>query len=108
MASSEPRARDRNEIVVHYVPKHLRPLPDDPTCGEKDDVVTVTFLGESFLYAIPSFDVLGVELRPAEIKGIIKSSGITKCYDLFIRDHPSLVREYPSTMTIKDVTVIKV
>ena len=30
-----------NEIVVHYV-KHLRLLPDDPTCGEKDDIVTVT------------------------------------------------------------------
>jgi len=74
------------------------------------DAVTVTFLGKSFLYTIPSFDVLGVELKPAEITGKVKSSGITKCYDLFIRDHPSLVREYPSTMTIKDVyvTVIKV
>ena len=70
MALLEPRARDRNEIVVHYVPKHLRPLPDDLTCGEKDDVVTVTFLGESFLYAIPSFDVLGVELRPVGIKKV--------------------------------------
>jgi len=50
MGSSELRARDRNEIVGHYVPKHLRPLPDDSTYVEQDDVVTVIFLGESFLY----------------------------------------------------------
>ena len=96
------------EIKVHYVPKQYRPLQDSPGCSEEDDTVTVTSVGESFIYVIPSFDVLGVELRHAAVKGYARRTGEEQCYDLFIREDSSLLQEYPSAMTIKDVTIIKV
>ena len=96
------------EMKVHYVPKQYRPLQDSPESSEEDDTITVTSIGESFIYVIPSFDVLGVELRHVAVKGYMRKTYEEKCYDLFIREDSSLIREYPSAMTIKDVTIIKV
>ena len=42
-----------NDLVVHYVPKEFQPIQDSPECDD-NDVVTVTFVGESFMYIIPS------------------------------------------------------
>jgi len=58
---------DCDDIKVHYVPTQFRPRPDNPSCSDKDDVVTVTAVGESFMYVIPTFDVFAIELRPVEI-----------------------------------------
>jgi len=49
-----------------------------------------------------------IELRPFEINGYSIRRRATLTYDLFIRNHTSLDREYPSKLTIKDVTVIEV
>jgi len=99
---------DCDDIKVHYVPRQFRPRPDDPSCSDKDDVVSVTAVGESFMYVIPNFDVFAIELRPVEINGYSMRRRATLTYDLFIRNHTSLDREYPSKLTIKDVTVIEV
>ena len=73
------------EIKVHYVPKQYQPLQDSPGCSEEDNTVTVTSVGESFIYVLPSFDVLGVELRHVAVKGYARRTGEEQCYDLFIR-----------------------
>ncbi|XP_065902857.1 uncharacterized protein [Dysidea avara] len=98
---------DCDDIKVHYVPRQFRPCSDAPSCSEKDDVIMVTAVGDSFMYIIPSFDVFSIELRPVKIKGYSIRRKETLTYDLFIRSHSSLDREYPSKLTIKDVTIIK-
>lgn len=92
-----------NDFVVHHVPKEFRPIQE---CS-KDDVVLVTSVRESFMYIIPSFDVI-VERRSVEIKGNSRKDGIEQCYHLFICNSLSLSTECPFTIIIKDVTVIKV
>ena len=94
-------------IEVYYVPKDKRPCPDDPTGSEKDDEVVVDSAGETFMYVIPSFDVLGLPLRHLKIRGFSRD-GKEMFYDTFVRNCPSLDRLYPATMIIKDVTIIKV
>ena len=67
---------------------------------------TVTSVGESLIYVIASFDVRTWGGTKAHC-----SKGRTheeKCYNLFIKENLSLIQEYPSAMTIKDVTIIKV
>ena len=49
-------------VSVFSVPVNSRPR--DPSDDEKDDdEVCILTLGEPFLYTIPSFDVIVVELR---------------------------------------------
>ena len=49
-----------------------------------------------------------MELRHVAVKGCARRTGEEQCYDLFIREDLSLLQEYSSAMTIKDVTIIKV
>ena len=44
--------------MVDNVPKKFRPIPDSPEYSNDEDIVTVTFVGESFMYVIPCFDVI--------------------------------------------------
>jgi len=90
--------------VVHYMPKEF--LLDG--FGDKDDKFWVISIEDPFLYVIPSFDVLAVELRQIQIKGYDRTDGKVRRYDLFIRNNTSLCQMYPSLMTTKDVTVIEV
>jgi len=87
---------------VHFVPKEFRPG------GNIDDEVWVNSIGDPFMYVIPSFDVLAVELRLILISGYSRIDGEEKHLALFIRNHDSLCRAYPSLMTIKDYTIIEV
>ena len=64
-----------NGLVVHYVPKEFRPIQDSPECDD-NDVFTVTFVGESFMYIIPSYDVIAVELKKVKIKGNSRKDGM--------------------------------
>lgn len=64
-----------NDLVVHYVPKGFRPIQDSPECDDNDNV-TVTFVGESFMYIIPSYDVIAVELKTVTIKGNSRKDGM--------------------------------
>ena len=93
-------------IEVYYTPKAWRPYSDGPTVSEED--VIVLSAGDKFMYVIPSFDVLALPLRHLKIKGFSRQDGQELVYDVFIRNCSSLDRIYPATMTIKDVTVIKV
>ena len=57
----------------------MKGVEDDP-----DDVFDVVSVGPPFLYVIPSFDVLRVELRQLRIVGDL--DGVEKLYDLFARN----------------------
>jgi len=90
---------------VHFVPKEFRP---GGNFDDEDDEVWVNSIGDPFMYVIPSFDVHTVELRLILISGYSRIDGEEKHLALFIRNHDSLCRAYPSLMTIKDYTIIEV
>ena len=100
---------DEEDVIecVHFVPKEFRP-GDKFNSDEEDDEVWVDSVGDPFMYVIPSFDVLAVELRLIRISGYSRIDGEEKHFDLFIKNHGSLCRPYPSLMTIKDYTLIEV
>ena len=96
---------DSEDLAVHFVPKEFRPGDGS---NDEDDEVWVNSIGDPFMYVIPSFDVLAVELRQIPISGYSKINGEEKHMDLFIRNDDSLCRAYPSLMVIKDFTIIEV
>ena len=74
--------------------------------GENDDLYIVS-VGPKFLYVIPSFDVLAVDLQVMRVQGYDHEGKLLVC-DVFIRDDLSLKRVYPAAMTITDQTCIEV
>jgi len=47
---------------VHYIPKEFCPDVSSSDYDEEDDMVWMTSVGDPFMYVIPSFDVIAVEL----------------------------------------------
>ena len=64
-------------------------------------------VGAKFLYVIPGFDVLGVELRHIQVKGFCKMGNPEDVFDMFIKNDILLSRVYPHVV-LRDVTIIKV
>ena len=62
---------------VHYV---LRPIADSLSYSEEDDIVWITSVGDPFMYVIPSFDVLAVELRRMKIRAYSRRDGKEKTW----------------------------
>ena len=77
------------------------------SASDENDCVCVLSIGTPFLYIIPSFPVLQVELRHARVKGY-NTVGEELHKDIFIRNDPSLCRAYPIWMEIVDAIMIKV
>ena len=72
------------------------------------DAICILSPGSKFLYVLPGFDVLGVELRHIKVKGFGKIGNDEENFDLFVKNDSSLSRSYPSALIIKDLTVVKV
>ena len=64
--------------------------------------------GKRFLYVLPGFDVLGIELCHIIVKGFGKIGNEEDTFDMFIRNDISLLRSYPTAVIIKDLVVVKV
>ena len=92
--------------AAYFASKSSRPHYD-PSTDEPDDCVCVLSVGMPFRYVIPSFDVIAIEMRQLRMKGYTPE-GEERNYDIFIRNDPSLCRQYPVWMVIKDGTVIEV
>ena len=90
--------------VVHFVPKEFQL----DGFSDEDDEAWVMSIGDPFMYVIPSFDVLAVELRQIQIKGYEREDGKETHLDLFIRNDTSICKTYHSLIRIKDVTVVQV
>ena len=73
---------------------------------EGQEVTCVLSAGIKFLYFLPGFDVLGIELRHIKVKGFGKTGKDT--FDMFIKNDTSLLRSYPAALMIKDLTVVPV
>ena len=93
--------------AAYFASKSSRPHYDPSTDDEPDDCVCVLSVGMPFRYVIPSFDVIAIEMRQLRMKGYTPG-GEERNYDIFIRIDPSLCRQYPVWMVIKDGTVIEV
>jgi len=74
-------------------------IPDEP--------IGILSAGEKFLYVLPGFDVLGIELRHIRVKGFGLVGSEEENFDLFIKNDISLCRSYPAAIVVKDITVVK-
>ena len=72
------------------------------------DAVCILLPGTKFLYVLPGFDVLEVELCHIKVKGFGKIGNDEDIFDLFIKNDNSLSRSYPTALIIKDVTIVTV
>ena len=93
---------------VHFVPKEFRPDASSSDYNDADDTVWVTSVGDPFMYVIPSFNIIAVELRRMQIRGFNRRDGKEVKLDLFIKNVDSLCQMYLSMMAIKYVVIIKV
>ena len=102
------RPSDPNCDSVYLTPKSGRYTDGSIKLTEDDEFICVLSVGAKFLYVIPGFDVLGVELRHIQVKGFSKIGNPESVFDMFIKNDMSLCRLYPAHMVLRDVTIIKV
>ena len=93
---------------VYLTPKSSQYTDANIKLTEDDEFVCALSVGVKFLYVIPGFDVLGVELRHIQVKGFCKIGSSEDVFDMFIKNDLSLSRVYPSHVVLRDVTIIKV
>jgi len=99
---------DPNSTGVYFAPKRFRYSEAGIQLSENDHCVSVLSVGEKFVFVLPGFDVLSVELRHIWIKGTAKIGRPEETYDLFVRNDFDLSRRYPCEMILKEVTIVKV
>jgi len=99
---------DPNSMGVYFAPKGFRYNTVGSNLTENDHFVTVVWVGSKFLYVLPGFDVLAVELRHIQIKGTSRVGDEESIYDLFIKNDSSLSRPCLCELLLKEVTVVKV
>ena len=96
---------DPNSDSIYLTCKSGRYTDASIRLTEDDEFVCVVSIGAKFLYVIPGFDVLGVELRHIQVKGFSKIGKPEDVFDMFIKNDLSLSRSYPSHMVLRDVKV---
>ena len=76
------------------------------------DIVGAEFcavtVGQPFVYVIPSFSVLSVQLRQMKIKWSPCEEAAEATYDVFVRNDSSLCRAYPAWMSVKNAARVRV
>jgi len=87
---------DPDSMGVCFAPKGFRytSIAKDVADMYSDDGITQTCVlsaGEKFLYVLPDFDVLMIELRHLRVKGFPKANP-EDVYDIFIKNDASLCR----------------
>ena len=70
---------------------------------EGDKRICVLSAGIKFLYVLPGFDVLAIELRHLKVKGFPKGC-MKDIYDVFIKNDATLFQSYPAVMIMQDLT----
>jgi len=96
---------DPNSMGVYFAPKAFRYSRVGSDLTDNDHYVTVVGVGSKFLYVLPGFDALAVELRHIQIKGTSKIGNEQGTYDIFIKNDLSLSRVYSCELLLKEVTV---
>lgn len=102
---------DSEEItVIPETPRKAeRELIDESESDEDHDgVEIVDVAGSSFMYRIPRFPVVTINLRQITLEAII-TDGSTVVYDGFIREHSSLYgHKYPATIRVYESCFVEV
>ena len=98
---------DPDSMGIYFALKEFRYTTAARDVTEGNDITCVLSVGMNFLYVLPGFDVLAIELRHLKVKGFPKDN-TENVYDVFIKTDASLCRSYPTGMIIKDLTIIKV
>ena len=75
---------------------------------EDQEITCILSVEKRFLYVLPGFDVLEIELRHIKIKRFGKIGNEEDTFNMFIRNDISLLRSYPTAVIIKDLVVVKV
>ena len=102
----DPRGpSDPDSMGVYFAPLEMRYTTAASDAIEGDDRICVLSVGIKFLYVLPGFDVLAIELHHLKVKGFPKGSA-EDIYDVFIKNDATLFRSYPAVMMIQDLTVI--
>ena len=96
LESDPNRPSDPSCDSVYLASKSGRYTDTSIKLTEDDEFICVLYVGAKFLYVIPSFDVLGVELRHIQVKGFSKIGNPEDVFDMFIKNDISLSRIYPS------------
>ena len=60
---------DPNSMGMYFAPKEFRYSTTGSLLTESNPCVSVVAAGDKFLYVLPGFDVLAIELRHIQIKG---------------------------------------
>ena len=80
---------DPNSMSVYYTAKDLRYTKIAKEIIEDDQTACVLSAGTKFLYVLPGFDVLGVELCHLKVKGF-GIIGNEEVFDVFAKNDVSL------------------
>ena len=108
-SAADPDApSDDSSMGVYFAPKSFRYSSIGEELTKNDHCLSVVAVGSKFLYVLPGFDVLAVEMRHIQTKGSGRIGKEEDTYDLFIKNDASLSRTYPCEMLIKDLSIIKV
>lgn len=101
-------------MMASYSPSTSSPLScvSVTRASSQCDVVGAEFcaitVGEPFVYVIPGFSVLSVELRQMRVKWTPSEEAAEATYDVFVRNDSSLCRVYPAWMSIKNAARVQV
>ena len=99
---------DPGSMDVYYTAERVRYTTIAKDTIEDDQIACFLSARAKFLYVLPGFDVLVVELHHLKVKGFGKIGSEEEVYDLFAKNDASLCRTYPAAMIVKDLTIVKV
>ena len=99
---------DPNGMGVYLTAPSFRYSNIAKELTEGQEVTCILSAGMKFLYVLPGFDVLGIELRHIKVKGFGKTGNEEDTFDMFIKNDISLLRSYPAALIIKDLAVVMV
>ena len=98
---------DPSSMGVYFAPKEFRYNRVGSELTENEHYVSVLGVGSKFLYVLPGFDVLAIEIRHIQIRSS-RLGDKDNIYDLFIKNDALLSTKSPFELLLKEVTVIKV
>ena len=104
--ASDPNGpSDPNSMGVYFAPKQFRYNTAGSLLTENHHCVSVVAAGDKFLYVLPGFNVLAVEFRHLQIKGM---GSVSDVFDIIVKNDASLSRSHPCEMLLEEATIIKV
>ncbi len=79
----------------------------------EEELWTILSIGKPFMYNIPNFEIMAIELRQIKVEVEVANNGLEsememECFDAFVRCDAGLCRSYPSTLNPKTTFAVQV